>query len=134
MTFPRRWLILGSLLLVGTVTIWTVVGCGGGGSSGGGSANNSGGGGGGNNSGGGGGTDSTGNVNVESGYTGMFDGRSLNGWTYGKDNLAGQAATPDLRFQAQNGILVASAKDQAGNAGTLDIVSARLQQGHGAEV
>ena len=123
----QRWKALRIVPLFALVAIWSALGCGGsrdsasaGGTSGGGSANSNG-----NSNGGGNGgkTDAAGNVVTEPGFTSLFDGRNLSGWTYGKDSLEGQTATSDMRFQVQNGVIVASGK--AGKGGAQELVTSR---------
>jgi hypothetical protein len=62
---------------------------------------------------------------AEPGYTPLFDGRHLTGWVFGKDDLDGQDATPDYRFQTKDGVIRMSARGQDGKTATKEIVSTR---------
>jgi hypothetical protein len=44
----------------------------------------------------------------EEGYTPLFNGKDLTGWTYGGKKLDGQTETPDKRFRVAGGAIVAN--------------------------
>ncbi len=58
---------------------------------------------------------------LEAGYTSLFNGKDLTGWTYkvGKkvEPMAGKTETPDGRFSVENGVILAHAKDKSGKGG-----------------
>jgi len=59
----------------------------------------------------------------EEGFTSLFNGKDLTGWTYGGASLDGKTETPDQRFQVVDGVIVAQAKDKDGKTGTKDLNS-----------
>jgi hypothetical protein len=66
---------------------------------------------------------------LEEGYTSLFNGKDLTGWTYkvGKkaEPLDGKTETPDARFAVENGVILARAKDGSGKGGIKDLYTAR---------
>jgi hypothetical protein len=60
----------------------------------------------------------------EEGFTLLFNGRDLTGWTYGKEALDGKTETPDQRFQVVGGVIVANDKDAQGKGGIKDLYTA----------
>jgi hypothetical protein len=64
---------------------------------------------------------------VEEGFTPLFNGKDLTGWTYKsapKESLEGKTETPDGRFTVQDGIIVAHEKDKSGKGGIKDLYTA----------
>ena len=59
----------------------------------------------------------------EQGFTSLFNGRDLTGWTYrgSKEDLKGQTRTKDGRVQVQNGVIVMMPKDDQGKGGIKDL-------------
>lgn len=48
---------------------------------------------------------------AEPGFVSLFNGKDLSGWKFGrngKDDLAGQTATPNGRFEVKDGVIVAN--------------------------
>jgi hypothetical protein len=65
---------------------------------------------------------------VEEGFTPLFNGKDLTGWVYkpkAKESLEGKTETPDGRFSAENGIIVAHEKDKNGKGGTTDLYTTK---------
>ena len=66
---------------------------------------------------------------VEEGYTSLFNGKDLTGWTYkvGKktEPMDGKTETPDGRFAVENGVILARAKDREGKGGIRDLYTAK---------
>jgi hypothetical protein len=64
---------------------------------------------------------------LEAGFTPLFNGKDLSGWTYrgSKDKLDGQTKTADGRFVVEEGAIVAKEKDRDGKGGikVLDTVA-----------
>jgi hypothetical protein len=64
----------------------------------------------------------------EPGYTSLFNGKDLTGWTYKpapKEDLAGKTVTPDGRIEVKDGIIVVHAKDKAGKGGIKDLYTTK---------
>jgi hypothetical protein len=55
----------------------------------------------------------------EEGFTSLFNGKDLSGWTYrgSKDKLDGKTETPDGRIAVEDGVLVMRATDRDGKGG-----------------
>lgn len=48
----------------------------------------------------------------EAGFTSLFNGKDLTGWSYSaEEKFEGKAATPDARFSAQGGVLIVHPKE-----------------------
>jgi Domain of Unknown Function (DUF1080) len=66
---------------------------------------------------------------LEEGYTSLFNGKDLTGWTYkiGKkaESLEGKTETPDGRFSVDNGVIIAHAKDKNDKGGIKDLYTAK---------
>src|SRR6266536_1808536 len=58
-------------------------------------------------------------LKTEPGYTSLFNGKDLTGWTYkgSKANLEGMTETPDGRIKVENGVIVVMEKDSKGKGG-----------------
>jgi hypothetical protein len=63
----------------------------------------------------------------EEGYTLLFNGKDLTGWTYkgSKEDLTGKTATEDGRFEVKDGVIVANEKDKNGKGGIKDLYTAQ---------
>jgi hypothetical protein len=64
---------------------------------------------------------------VEEGYTLLFNGKDLTGWTYkgSKEDLTGKTATEDGRFEVKDGVIIANEKDKNGKGGIKDLYTAK---------
>jgi hypothetical protein len=60
---------------------------------------------------------------VEEGYTNLFNGKDLTGWRIkgSKENLDGQTAAADGRFQVVDGVILVNEKDSKGKGGIKDL-------------
>ena len=58
---------------------------------------------------------------VEEGFTLLFNGKDLTGWTYKDAKLDGKTGTADKRFSVADGIIVAHPKDSEGKGGIRDL-------------
>ena len=63
---------------------------------------------------------------VEEGFTLLFNGKDLSGWTYKNEPLDGKTETPDKRFSVADGIIVAHPKDSEGKGGIRDLWTAKM--------
>jgi hypothetical protein len=59
----------------------------------------------------------------EPGYTSLFNGKDLTGWTYkgSKESLEGKTETSDGRISVVNGAIVMNEKDSSGKGGIKDL-------------
>src|SRR5271166_2729108 len=60
----------------------------------------------------------------ETGYTSLFNGKDLTGWTYkGAPNvsLEGKTETPDKRIEVKDGVILMNEKDKDGKGGIKDL-------------
>jgi hypothetical protein len=63
----------------------------------------------------------------EPGFTSLFNGKDLTGWTYKgyKGSLAGKTETPDGRVAVEAGVIVMRARDSKGKGGIKDLYTAK---------